>query len=193
MPPPDTLQFTDLLRKHLGSAHREVLTLEGYRQAGVLVPVIPAPEGPALLLTKRTEDVETHKGQVSFPGGVTDEGDRDIIHTALRETEEEVGIGPTGVEVLGVLDDLATPTGFVITPIVGVLAPMPALKVNQAEVAEVLVVPVAFFLNPANGHSEQRLFRGKYRDVWFYGAGDQQIWGATAMIIRSLLHRLGLL
>lgn len=192
MSPRTPASLTDLLRRNLPSPDRKALDLKGFRRAAVLVPVLPAGDGSGLLLTKRTDEVETHKGQISFPGGVTDQRDRDIVHTALRESEEELGIDPGGVEILGILDDLATPTGFVITPVVGLLSSLPVLKINPVEVAEAFVVPVAFFLDPANGHVEQRMFRGENREVWFYGSGDRLVWGATAMIIRSLLARLDL-
>jgi len=192
MSPLHPASLPDLLRRNLPFRDRRVLDLEGFRRAAVLVPFLPAGEGSGLLLTKRTDEVETHKGQISFPGGVMDQRDSDIVQTALRESEEELGINSGGIEVLGVLDDIATPTGFVITPVVGLLDALPSMTVNPAEVAEAFVVPVAFFLDPANGHVEQRMFRGEYRDVWFYGSGDRLVWGATAMIIRSLLARLDL-
>ncbi len=184
--------FTELLRKALPLPDRKSLALDGFRRAAVLVPVLPAGDGSGLLLTKRTDEVETHKGQISFPGGVKDPGDTDVVYTALRESEEELGIDPASVSVLGLLDDLATPTGFVITPVVGLLGSLPSLRVNPVEVAEAFVVPVAFFRDPANGRVEQRLFRGENREVWFYGSGKRLVWGATAMIIRSLLARLNL-
>jgi 8-oxo-dGTP pyrophosphatase MutT (NUDIX family) len=188
----DAPSFPELLRKGLPYPDRKILDLPGFRRAGVLVPVVPAGGGSGLLLTKRTDEVETHKGQISFPGGVADPGDRDIVQTALRESEEELGLDPSGVDVAGTLDDLATPTGFIITPVVGLLGSLPAMTINAAEVAEAFVVPVAFFLDPANGHVERRVFRGENREVWFYGTGERLVWGATAMIIRSLLARLKL-
>lgn len=192
MSPGNVLSFPELLRKHLPLPGRAKIDIAGFRRAAVLVPVLPAGAGSGLLLTKRTDEVETHKGQIAFPGGVTDPGDGDIVHTALRECEEELGIDPAGVDVLGILDDLATPTGFVITPVVGLLPALPALTINPAEVAEAFVVPVDFFRDPAHGRVEKRMFRGEQREVWFYGSGDRLIWGATAMIIRTLLARLAL-
>ena len=169
-----------------------MLSLDGFRRAGVLVPVVMDQGDAGLLLTKRTDEVETHKGQISFPGGAADAGDADIVQTALREAEEELGIDPSGVEVLGLLDDLATPTGFCITPVLALMVALPPLKPNPMEVAEAFVIPVSFFLNPENGRVELRQFRGEEREVWFYGAGDRLVWGVTAMIIRSLLVRLDL-
>jgi 8-oxo-dGTP pyrophosphatase MutT (NUDIX family) len=169
---------------------RKRLAREGYHTAGVLVPLVFGSVAPELLFTKRTEIVETHKGQVSFPGGTTDPADGDVIHTALREAWEEVGIPGSAVEVVGMLDDLLTPTGFIITPVVGILGSLPALSPNADEVADVFLVPLWFFADPQNGRTELREFRGKQHEVWYYTSGNHTIWGATAMIVRSLLQRL---
>jgi 8-oxo-dGTP pyrophosphatase MutT (NUDIX family) len=179
---------------HLSLAgERNTLAIEGFRRAGVLVPLILGVEGADLLFTRRTDHVETHKGQISFPGGMVDEGDADIVQTALREAEEELGIGSKLIDVKGILDDLAVPSGFIITPVVGILSSLPSLTPNPQEVAEAFSVPLAFFCNPANGRSELRDYRGGKREVWFYEHGEHIIWGATAMIVRSLLLSLGAL
>lgn len=192
MTSPNRQALLDALRVSLSSEERKTVVIDGFRPAAVLVPVILAARGLEFLLTKRTEDVETHKGQISFPGGVADEGDRSPVATALRETEEELGIGPSYVEVLGTLDDMPTPTGFVITPVVGLLGTFPPLAPNPAEVAEAFTVPWEVFLDPANGRSEVREFRGEQREIWFYDTGRHVVWGATAMIIHAILTRLGL-
>ena len=171
---------------------RNALTIEGFHRAGVLVPLILGKGNGELLFTKRTEEVETHKGQIAFPGGVADRSDNDIVHTALRESREELGIDSALVSVRGLLDDLAVPSGFIITPVVGTLEGLPPLALNPAEVAEVFTVPVEFFRNPSNGRSELRDFRGISREVWFYEHDGYNIWGATAMIVRLLLLKLGL-
>ena len=172
---------------------RNVLAAEGFRRAGVLVPLILGEGGADLLFTRRTDHVETHKGQISFPGGMVDEVDADIVHTALREAEEELGIGADLIDVRGILDDHAVPSGFIITPVVGILDALPLLRPNPQEVAEAFTVPFGFFCNPANGRSELREYRGERREVWFYEHGEHIIWGATAMIVRSLLLTLGVL
>jgi 8-oxo-dGTP pyrophosphatase MutT (NUDIX family) len=159
----------------------------------VLVPLILGAGGADLLFTRRTDHVETHKGQISFPGGMVEEGDKDIVHTALREAEEELGIGAKLIDIRGILDDLAVPSGFIITPVVGILDALPVLTPNPQEVAEAFTVPLAFFCNPANGRSELRDYRGERREVWSYEHGEHIIWGATAMIVRSLLLNLGVL
>ena len=172
---------------------RNVLVVEGFRRAGVLVPLILGAGGADLLFTRRTHHVETHKGQISFPGGTVDEGDADIVHTALREAEEELGIGANLIDIRGILDDHAVPSGFIITPVVGILDALPLLTPNPQEVAEAFTVPFGFFCNPTNGRSELREYRGGRREVWFYEHGEHIIWGATAMIVRSLLLTLGVL
>jgi len=173
--------------------NRISLSIDGYHRAAVLVPLFLENGSIHLLLTKRTDLVETHKGQVSFPGGMVDATDTDVVHTALREAEEEIGLPRSSVEPLGLLDDLATPTGFVITPVVGFIHTPPPLVANTDEVAEIFHVPLDFFVDQNAGRTERREFKGKSYDVWFYTYGHHLIWGATAMIIRSLLKRLSLI
>jgi 8-oxo-dGTP pyrophosphatase MutT (NUDIX family) len=182
-----------LLQPDPAAPERKHVTIDGFHHAGVLVPIVNQHAIPNLLLTKRTEAVETHKGQISFPGGMVDSTDEDIAKTALREAEEELGLSPAAVELLGLLDDHPTPTGFVITPVIGIIESLPPLKPNPVEVAEVLLVPLDFFADQRNARSELREFRGRRHEVWFYQFGEHLIWGATAMITRSLLKRLRLL
>ncbi|MBX2990569.1 MAG: CoA pyrophosphatase [Bacteroidetes bacterium] len=169
---------------------RKSLSIEGYSRAAVLVPLIVAGKSLDLLFTKRTESVETHKGQISFPGGMVDAADRDVFHTALREAREEIGLTESCIEIAGMLDDMATPTGFVITPVVGVIQELPELAPNNDEVAEVFRVGLDFFSQPSNGRIELREFHGSKHEVWYYNWQNKVIWGATAMMIRSLLKKL---
>lgn len=162
------------------------VTREGFTPAAVLIPIVLNETSIDLLLTRRTEDVETHKGQIAFPGGTVDDEDASRWHTALRETEEELGIGSAHIEVLGILDDLFTPTGFIITPVVGIVEALPAMKPNPREVAEVFTVPLAFFTESQNGRREWRSTPLGEREVWFYDYEGRVIWGATAAIIRNL-------
>jgi 8-oxo-dGTP pyrophosphatase MutT (NUDIX family) len=185
--------FKRFLIDSLSRTSPRALAVPNLQRAGVLVPLVNAGEHYNFLFTKRTEIVDTHKGQVSFPGGVTDPVDSDIRDTALREVWEELGIARSAIEAIGLLDDLQTPTGFIITPVIGVIENMPALSINIHEVAEVFQVPVGFFVDPANGRSELRILDGKQREVWSYDTGTHVIWGATAMIIRSLLSTLGMI
>ena len=159
----------------------------GLTEAAVLVPVVRDGETLSLILTRRTDSVETHKGQISFPGGIVDAGDRDMVHTALREAEEELGILPSAVETIGMLDDLSTPTGFCITPVVGLLQAMPPICPNPDEVAETFTVPLEFFADAANAHKEIRTFDGRSREVWTYVYDGRIIWGATGTIIHRMM------
>ena len=187
----DPSQFRALLARSILQPVRKEIRIDGYHLAGVLVPLFIGPGTVEVVLTKRTEDVETHKGQISFPGGMVEEADGDIQTTALREAEEELAIPFSSVEMVGLLDDLATPTGFIITPVVGILKSGTHFVPNPLEVAEVFSVPLGFFADPAKGRSERRIIQGSEREIWYYEHGHHVIWGATAMIIRSLLQRIG--
>ena len=169
---------------------RREIPAGGYVQAAVLVALIRQDGDYELLLTRRTDEVETHKGQVAFPGGMRDHTDGTIVDTALREAEEELGILPGSVQIAGLLDDLVTPTGFVITPVVGILERIPTLALNAAEVADVFRAPLSFFADERNGRSERRNVAGKEYDVWFYDSGGHLVWGVTAGIIRMLLKTI---
>ena len=185
-------ELRTILAALTGNEPRARIRMEGFHTAGVLVPIVLGTGTPQLLFTKRTELVETHKGQVSFPGGMMDPDDSNVVRTALREAWEEVGIPASSVEVAGVLSDLPTPTGFIITPVVGIIQQLPSLSVNLDEVADVFQVPLSFFANPENGRMEIRAFRGRQHEVWYYESGGHTIWGATAGIVRSLLKSLHL-
>lgn len=158
--------------------------------AAVLVPFVQTPDGLQILLTRRTDRVEHHKGQISFPGGTTDPEDTDAVATALREAEEEIGLLSSDVEVVGFCDGLETPTGFSITPVVGILAHMPRLNVNAEEVEEIFTVPVEFFLDPKNETIGEREWKGERRNVYSYVFQEHNIWGATAWVIRTFLRRV---
>lgn len=174
----------------LARVPRRELPPEGYVRAAVLLPLTPVGADYHMLLTRRTDHVETHKGQVAFPGGMKEEADGSMVDTALRETEEEIGISPAAIRIAGILDDLATPTGYVITPVVGLLTAVPPLVPNAAEVAEVFSAPLSFFADGRNARSERRRLHGKEYEVWSYSRGGHLIWGVTAAIIRSLLRTL---
>lgn len=156
--------------------------------AAVLVPLILDEGRLSVLLTKRTDSVEHHKGQISFPGGTVDETDDDATATALREAEEEIGLSPGSVEILGRLDDFEIPTGFCITPVVGLVRGMPDLVLNLDEVEEAFIVPVGFFLDAANEEVAEREWRGRMHAVYSYQFGHHRVWGATAAMIRTLLR-----
>lgn len=157
----------------------------------MLVPLFVQDGVPHLLLTKRTEIVEHHKGQISFPGGGEEPGDADLLATALRETYEELGLEPEAVEVWGRLDELETVvSGFAITPYVGFIARLDTLRPNPNEIDEIVVVPLSVFLDPARVRSEQVLHDGRPRELLFYDYGTHVVWGATARIIHGLVGLL---
>ena len=153
----------------------------------MLIPIFYKNGEPYLLLTLRTETVASHKGQISFPGGTRDDGDRDLLTTALRETFEEVGIRPEDVEVLGELDDLLAVTNFVVTPFVGVFPYPYDFKVSTEEIAELIEIPLSFFADPRNRRVEERLYRGRMVTVYFYDYGKYTVWGVTARILKGFV------
>ncbi len=159
--------------------------------AAVLFPIVLRENHPTVLLTQRTSHLRDHGGQVSFPGGRVEEVDQSPIHTALRETEEEIGMSPELVEVLGYLPEYRTSTGFRVTPVVGLVRPPFTLRPDPFEVAEVFEVPLAFLLDPANRQRHSREWRGRLRHYFAMPYGDYFIWGATAGMIVSLADRLG--
>ena len=160
--------------------------------AAVLFPIIVRDAGHTVMLTQRTAHLRDHAGQISFPGGRVEADDLSPTHTALRETEEEVGLSRERVEVLGFLPEYRTGTGFRVTPVVGLVHPPFDLQPDPFEVAEVFEVPLAFLLDPANHQRHEMHYRGALRQYFAMPYGDYFIWGATAGMIRSLSQRLGL-
>lgn len=160
------------------------------RPAAVLVGLIPRAQGWQVLLTRRTEQMPTHAGQISFPGGRIDPGDSDAVAGALRETHEELGIEPARVRPLGLLDVYATISAYAVTPVVGIIDPDARLAPDAREVDEVFEVPLRFLLDRANLKRELRHFRGRLRGYYAYPYGERYIWGATAGMLVNLLERL---
>jgi 8-oxo-dGTP pyrophosphatase MutT (NUDIX family) len=150
------------------------------REAGVLVPLVNRPEGVTILLTQRTDHLAHHAGQVAFPGGRREPGDPHLMATALRETEEEIGLPRQHVEVIGELDIYETNSAYAITPVVGWIEPPFPLTVDPTEVADVFEVPLAFILDPANHRRESRLRDGVERTYYVLPYDGRYIWGATA-------------
>jgi 8-oxo-dGTP pyrophosphatase MutT (NUDIX family) len=157
------------------------------RQACVMVPIIMKENQLHLLLTKRTEMVEHHKGQISFPGGMVDENDESSNATALREVEEEIGIPSSAITILGRMDDIHIPTGFVVTPIVGYIKSLSELKISSDEVAEVILIPLEKFFDPSLHRIETRTLMGVVRQIYLYDVWKEPVWGATAHIIKQFV------
>lgn len=160
--------------------------------ASVLVPLVARADELRLLLTQRTAHLNDHAGQISFPGGRVDPGDEDAIATALRETEEEIGLHRRHVEVIGVLPEYVTGTGFRVTPVVALVHPPFELTADEFEVAEIFEVPMSFLMDGAN-HQRRSAFlpsRAGRRSFYAMPFGDYFIWGATAAMLRNLYHFL---
>lgn len=158
--------------------------------AAVLVPLVLHPQGINVLLTRRTDHLHHHPGQISFPGGRVEAGDASRVMTALRETEEEIGLGPEQVELLGHLPEYLTGTGFCVTPVIGLVHPPFELQLDTFEVAEVFEVPLDFLMNPDNHKIHSMEYQGRMREYHAMPYGDYYIWGATAGILVSLYGSL---
>ena len=158
--------------------------------AAVLVPVVLRETGLTMLLTQRTSHLRDHAGQVSFPGGRSEESDASPEATALREAREEVGLDPSQVEILGRLPQYRTGTGFVVTPVVGLVTPPLNLKLDDYEVAEVFEPPLEFLLDKANHQRHTIEVRGVMREYWAMPWQGYYIWGATAGMLVTLQRML---
>jgi len=183
------LQAPPELREHDDYDPSLRASASGAVKAAVLLPVIQRAE-PQLLFTRRTERLARHSGQVSFPGGRSEQSDLSAVETALRETQEETGIGPSFVNVAGYLDRYLTGTGFDIQPVVGLVKDGFALVPDPREVAEIFEVPLAFLCDPANRRRESRDIGGRQRSFYAFTYREHEIWGATAAIVVSLAQRL---
>ncbi|MBS0549777.1 MAG: CoA pyrophosphatase [Proteobacteria bacterium] len=157
-----------------------------YRAASVLVPIVNRGSEITILLTQRTEDMPSHAGQVAFPGGRRQEDDADAVATALRETEEEVGLDRQFVEVIGSYDHYRTGTSYEITPIVGIVTPGFTIRADPREVADVFEVPLGHFLDEKNHRIDSRMAQGRERRFYAMPYGQRYIWGATAGMLKNL-------
>lgn len=160
------------------------------RCAAVLIPLVQEKDAWHILFTRRTQRVESHKGQVSFPGGACDQGEVSPEDTALREVEEEIGVGPEAVRVLGRLTSMITITGFRVTPVVGVLNWPAVFRLSEGEVERIFTVPLTWLSDPANRW--QLPFPGSEREVVVYHPYDGElIWGATARMTVDFIDTVG--
>ncbi|MBL4613816.1 MAG: CoA pyrophosphatase, partial [Magnetovibrio sp.] len=160
------------------------------RAAAVLVGLVDHGDGLTMLLTQRTDHLQHHPGQVSFPGGHIEDDDADAVAAALRETEEETGLAASHIDVLGRLDTYITRTGFEITPVVALIKPPFSLSPDPHEVAEVFEVPLSFLMNPDNHQRLSREFEGTKRYFYAMPYRNYHIWGATAGMIMDLYQIL---
>lgn len=178
------------LKKKLSQRQRHTIEGKPLTSSAVLVPIVRKPSGLELLLTKRTDTVEHHKGQISFPGGASDETDISPVETALRESFEEIGLDRSAVSILGMMDDLETPSGFIVTPVVGFIERLPPMQINGNEVAEVIFVPLELFFDDTKRSSRIIELNGMKRDVYFYDVWKEPVWGATAFFVKQLVDIL---
>ncbi len=148
--------------------------------AAVLIPIIQRQESLSVLLTERSPDLKHHAGQISFPGGRMDPDDADICATALRETQEEVGIDPADVEIIGYLDPNPTVTGYAVTPVVALVELRRELSIDPVEVKSAFEVPLPFLLDEDNQEYSEREFEGVMVPIAEFNYGQYRIWGATA-------------
>ena len=161
------------------------------REAAVLVPVVDRAEGATIIFTKRTAHLAAHGGQISFPGGHIEAEDADPEAAALRETEEEIGLARSHVELIGRLDTYITRTGFRVIPVVGLVRPPFTLTPDPEEVASVFEVPLALILDPRLPLRESRMVFGAARSFYVFPYQDHSIWGATAGMLVNLRNVLG--
>ena len=158
--------------------------------AAVLVPLVNRPEGLRLLLTQRTAHLTDHAGQISFPGGRVEAQDASREETALRETEEEIGLARSRIEVLGTLPDYEIPSGFCITPVVGWIEPPFDLALDAFEVASAFEAPFEHFIDPARYQRREYHLRGRHRHYMAIPHEGRYIWGATAGMLYSFARAL---
>lgn len=176
------------LASHLQLFPRQTIPLGSLRPAAVLVPLFQRNEDDYLLFTERTAHLEHHAGEISFPGGGHDAQDDDLTVTALRETEEELGIPMSQVDVLGRLDDFYSIHGYHVIPYIGVIPSPDNLQHDPFEIAGTFEAPLDYFRNPAIHRIEDWRHRGRNHRVDFYHFEDHVIWGLTAAILRQFLE-----
>jgi len=179
------------IRARLDAYVHNQLPADGRPSAAVLIPIYQARGELHIVLTKRTDRVEHHKGEISFPGGARDPEDADLIATALRESHEEIGLQRQHVEVIGRVDDFITVSQFHVTPYVGVIDPLAApyrWLPQEREVAEILEVPLQHLLDPVNLVRERRSMPdGRITDMESFRWRDHLVWGATARMLKNFL------
>lgn len=183
--------FEDRVGRLLGRRTKRSLPRDDSVVAAVLMPLFMMDGQAHVLLTKRSQEVEHHRGEISFPGGKLDETDPDLLSCALRETHEEVGIHPSAVSVIGELDEFHTvATNFLVAPFVGMIPYPYEIRTSQREIDEVLSVPLEIFSDPSRKTTEMWNFRGAPVEITAYRWREYVIWGATARIMRHFIELL---
>ena len=182
--------LTDRIRRIVAETPRRTVDDPSLTPAGVMVLIYPNNGDHCVLLQKRSIKVDSHKGEISFPGGKRDPGDITILDTALRETHEEMGVHPQDVEVFGALDQTATTSGFCTSPFAGTIPYPYEFSPQEEEVAEVLEVPVSSLLDTANRRDEIRIANGDLQDAPVFAYDGHIIFGATARILDRFIELL---
>jgi 8-oxo-dGTP pyrophosphatase MutT (NUDIX family) len=198
-------QLSQVIRQHLAGSRPPVdftprraygdlppgmLPKQPWKAASVLVPLVEHASGHTILLTRRTERLHAHAGQVSFPGGSAEDDDQDPIQTALRETEEETGLPRHYIDIVGYLDGYLTITGYAVTPVVGLIQPGFELKPDPLEVAEIFEVPLVWLRDPENRQVHRRQLAGHDVGYYQFDYDGHTIWGATAAMLVGLVGKL---
>lgn len=180
----------DAIERILQKRKKSEIRLKDFRPSAVLVPVFKKESEDHLLFTLRNDQVRHHKGEICFPGGTFDEEDKNLLTTALREAEEELGIQKKDIKILGELDEIITPTFFRIAPFVGRI-PFPyPLKINQQEISEVLEIPLSHFFDEKRLRTERVEHFGETFEIPYYEWKNHTVWGATGRIVRQLVETL---
>lgn len=186
----DSLSVDELIRR-MGDHRPLVLPAGSARRAAVLLPLRAlGDEVHDIVLTRRADGLDVHAGQVAFPGGRVEPSDPDAEAAALREAEEELGIAPHAVRVVGRLDEMVTITGFHVTPVVGLVQPDAVLRPDPTEVARVFAVPLARLLDPAGWEQREHAYRGNLFLVWHFPFDGEDVWGVTGIILRGFIELL---
>jgi len=170
--------------------YRDWVMKQATRPAAVLIPVVDGGDALSVILTKRTERLASHSGQVAFPGGKIDKDDGGPVEAALREANEEIGLDAGRVDVLGVMPEYLTGSGYRISPVVALVEENPQLTANRDEVEYIFEVPLAFLLDTTNHRVGSRVFQGRRRHYLEMPYGEHYIWGVTAGIIKHFQQRL---
>ena len=160
------------------------------RPAAVLVGLMADTAGWQVIMTERASHLAHHAGQISFPGGKVDAMDQTLVATALREADEEIALPASQVDILGGLDPVTSPVGFIVQPIVGIVAPQVALQPCPDEVAQILTLPLADLISPPRHRRESYVREGRRREVWVIDHPEHYIWGLSAAIIVDLATRV---
>ena len=169
---------------------RPLFVHDRLRAAAVLVPVVDRGDEATVILTKRTDNLRSHSGQIAFPGGRVDPTDRSAEHAALRETEEEIGLGAEFIDIVGRLPDYVSGSGYRIVPVLSVVRPDFLLTINRDEVDDAFEVPLRFLMDPQNHRRDSRIWENQERFFYTMPFGERYIWGVTAGILRTLYERL---